>query len=139
MKQISLFLAVLAVILGCSRAQEVVAPQKGTVSGTVTDSGVAVKDALVLLLKASSIESGDVLKNASKTNAQGYYKVWLVEPGSYYVVAVRDEDGNLKYDPDTDRVGWYGHESHGAVVPDSVTVSEGEDVTGVDITNLYGG
>ena len=137
MKKIFLLVVVLAIVAGCKEAQKVVAPEKGMISGTVTNNNTSVKGAFVLLLKQSSMGSEQPLANASVTNDKGKYKILMVEPSSYYVAAVKDENSNLQYDPGTDLLGWYGHEELGVVVPDLVTVSKGQDVTGIDITKLF--
>ena len=137
MKKIFLLLVVLAIVAGCKEAQKVVAPEKGTISGTVTNNNTPVKGAFVLLLKQNSMGSEQPLANASLTNDQGKYKILMVEPSSYYVAAVKDENNNQQYNPGTDLLGWYGHEELGVVVPNSVTVSKGQDVTEIDITKLF--
>ena len=136
MKKIYLFLIVLALLAGCKETQEIVAPEKGTISGTITNNDAPVKGAFVLLLKQSSIGNELPLDNAAKTNDKGKYQIFLVEPSSYYVIAVKDENSNLLYDKGTDLIGWYGHEELGVVIPDLVTVSKGQDVKGIDITKL---
>ncbi|HDI51693.1 hypothetical protein DRQ15_06660 [candidate division KSB1 bacterium] len=136
MKKIYVLLFALVIVAGCEKAQEVVAPEKGTISGTVTNNNTPVKGVFVLLLKQNSIESEQPLANASVTNDQGKYKILMVEPSSYYVAAIKDENSNLLYNPGTDLLGWYGHEEHGVIIPDLVTVFKGQNVTGIDITKL---
>lgn len=136
MKKIYLFLIVLAFLAGCKETQKIVAPEKSTISGTVTNNNTSIKGAFVLLLKQGSIGNEFPLANAAITNDQGKYQIFLVKPSSYYVVAVKDENSNFLYDKGTDLIGWYGHEKLGVVIPDLITVSKGQDVTGIDITKL---
>lgn len=136
MKKFYVLLIVLALLAGCKETQKIIVPDKGTISGTVTNNNASVKGAFVLLLKQISIEEIP-LANAAITNDKGKYQVLLVEPSSYYVVAIKDENNNLLYDKGTDLIGWYGHEVLGVVIPELVTVSKGQDVTGIDITKLF--
>jgi len=124
----------LVLLLFCSKAQKSVFPQKGTISGKVTDEGEPVSGVLVLLLKESKI--GKDL-NGWVTDGGGEYKILMVEPGTYWVAAVKDVEGNGNYNSGTDPIGWYGKDTLGVTIPQSVTVHKGEDVKNIDITHLY--
>jgi hypothetical protein len=136
LKKICVFLIAAIILVGCGKAQKVIAPEKGTVSGRVTNQGDPVANAFVLLLKGDSMASGQPLKNATLTNKKGEYKIWMVEPSTYYVVAIKDGNNNMMYDRGADLFGWYGHELHSTIIPDPVVVSEGKDITDIDIDRL---
>ena len=136
LKKFPFMLIILILLLFCSKAQKTVFPEKGTISGKVTDEGEPVSGAFVLLLEGSEIGGGVDLGNAAITNSDGKYKIRMVEPGTHWVAAVKDEDGNHIYDPAKDPIGWYGKDTLGVTIPQSVTVQKGEDVTNIDITRL---
>jgi len=77
------------------------------VSGRVTENGETVSGALVLLVSSGSISDGFSLSNGSITNNNGNYKIINVEAGEYYIVAVEDNNGNLQFDAQSDRLGFY--------------------------------
>jgi hypothetical protein len=127
----------LALLFCCSKAQKTVFPEKGTISGKVTDEGEPVSGAFILLLEGSEIGGEVDLKNLMATNSDGKYKIRMVDSGTHWVAAVKDEEGNHIYDPASDPIGWYGKDTLGVTIPQSVTVQKGEDVKGIDITILY--
>ena len=137
MKRFTFLLVILPLLLCCSKAQKTVFPQKGTISGKVTDEGEPVSGAFVLLLEGSEIGERVDLRNAAITNSDGKYKIRMVEPGTHWVAAVKDVEGNYIYDPAKDPIGWYGKDTLGVTIPQSVTVHKGEDVKNIDITHLY--
>ncbi|MGC9365396.1 MAG: carboxypeptidase-like regulatory domain-containing protein [Fidelibacterota bacterium] len=107
------------------------------VSGKVSDEGIAVEGAIVLLVESAAISDGLNLANGSITNSRGNYRILKVDPGDYYVVAIEDENSNLEFDADTDRLGFYGvNQSTNDLEPDRITV-EDEDRQNINITDLY--
>ena len=106
------------------------------ISGTVTDNGEAVSNALVLLVTSASISDGLNLSNGSITGSNGNYTIINVENGEYYIVAIEDNNSNLEFDIESDRIGFYGVDLGGLdIEPDKITVSN-EDVENIDITYL---
>jgi len=106
------------------------------VSGKVTEIGKTVSGALVLLVSSGSISDGFSLSNGSITNNNGNYKIINVEAGEYYIVAVEDNNGNLQFDAQSDRLGFYGVDSdNNDFEPDILTVSN-EDIENIDIIYL---
>ena len=56
--------------------------------------------------------------------------------GEYYIVAIEDNNSNLEFDIESDRIGFYGVDLEGLdIEPDKITVSN-EDVENIDITYL---
>lgn len=107
------------------------------VSGKVSDEGIAVEGAIVLLVESADIGDGLNLANGSISNSRGNYTIVKVDPGDYYVVAVDDENSNLEFDVATDRLGFHGiNRSTGDLEPDQITVDD-EDLENIDITDLY--
>ena len=105
------------------------------VSGKVTHNGNSVSGALVLLVEGAEISDGLELSNGSITGQSGNYNIYEVSEGEYYVVAIEDNNGNLTFDPDTDRLGFHGVDpSNLDLEPDKVTVTD-EDVE--DIIIIY--
>ena len=106
------------------------------VSGKVTHNGSNVSGALVLLIEGAEISDGLELSNGSITGQSGNYNIYEVSEGEYYVVAIEDNNGNLTFDPDTDRLGFHGVDpSNLDLEPDKVTVTD-EDVENINITYL---
>ena len=99
MKKFLGFLSILMIISGCEWLKET------TISGTVSNGGEAVSGAVVLLLESDSLEAGLSLASGSITNSNGKYEIIRVEPGNYYISAIKDEDGNLQYDKGIDMFG----------------------------------
>lgn len=126
--------AVTALTLGaCSDVLE-----KGTIAGNVSNGGIAISGAIVMLLDEGEIlAAGAPLSNANLTGADGNYRIYLVEPNvNYYVCAVEDTDGNLEYTPGTDRIGYYGNFAGTAWIPTAVSVSPGETLTDINIRRM---
>jgi len=124
----------LIVALSCEKAKEEIL--QVTIRGTVTNGGQPVAGAFVLLLDNDEMATGFPIGNASITAGNGDYTIIRVEDGTYYVAAVKDENGNEAYDFGVDPIGWYGHDSFGIIIPDPVIVS-GEDVSDIDIDTMY--
>ncbi|TET76850.1 MAG: carboxypeptidase regulatory-like domain-containing protein [Candidatus Cloacimonadota bacterium] len=124
----------LIVALSCEKVKEEIL--QVTIRGTVTNGGQPVAGAFVLLLDNDEMATGFPIGNASITAGNGDYTIIRVEDGTYYVAAVKDENGNEAYDFGVDPIGWYGHDSFGIIIPDPVVVS-GEDVSGIDIDTMY--
>ena len=130
----------LIVALSCEKAKEEIF--QVTIKGFVSDSGQSVVGAIVLIFNDDQIDSGASIDidneniNGSFTGNDGGYTIIRVEDGTYYVVAIKDENGNKSYDLGVDPIGWYGHDSFGIIIPDPVVVS-GEDVSGIDIDTMY--
>lgn len=130
-----LIIAVVAIfMLSCEEVLE-----KGTIRGNVSDEGSEVSGAYVLLLDSGSFIDGDQpLDNGSITDGDGDYIILMVEPGKYYyVVAVKDNNGDLKYTPGVDEVGYYGDYMGFNWIPTEVTVGSGGVLEGIDITEMY--
>lgn len=124
----------LIVALSCEKVKEEIL--QVTIRGTVTNGGQPVAGAFVLLLDNDEMATGFPIGNASITAGNGEYTIIRVEDGTYYVAAVKDENGNEAYDFGVDPIGWYGHDSFGIIIPDPVIVS-GEDVSDIDIDTMY--
>ena len=106
------------------------------ISGVVTENGEAVSGTLVLLVASASISDGISLSNGSITTDNGNYIIIDVDAGEYYIVAVEDSNGNLQFDIESDRLGFYGvNLDEFDIVPDIVTVSD-EDIEDINITYL---
>jgi uncharacterized protein (DUF2141 family) len=123
------------VVLSCEKAQEVLGI---TIAGNVSNAGQPVEGAFVLLVDKAEITQGFPIGNGSVTLGNGNYTIIRVEEGTYYICAVKDEDGNQQYDLGTDPIGWYGHPDSitGLTIPDSVIVTD-QDISNIDIDTLY--
>jgi len=133
MKKILVLMILLMAVLGCKEIK------KTTISGTVTNGGSPVSGAIVLLLESDLLTAGMPLKNGIFTSSEGKYEIIRVETGTYYISVIKDENGNWKYDKGTDMFGWYGERDTltGLTIPALVAVTEGDDLTGIDIDTLY--
>ncbi len=122
--------------LACEEAMD-----KGGIAGNVKDDGENVSGAFVLLLDEGKIVAGETpLSNASVTNAGGNYSIILVEPDKkYYIAAVKDEDGDVKYTPGVDPIGYYGRYNKETKlwIPTSIYVGSGEKKTGINVADMY--
>ena len=106
------------------------------ISGKVTHNGSNVGGALVLLVEGTEISDGLELSNGSISGENGNYNIFEVAEGEYYVVAIEDNNGNLTFDANTDRLGFHGvAPSNLDLEPDKVTVTD-EDVENINITYL---
>jgi len=106
------------------------------VSGKVSENGETVNGALVLLVSNVSITEGFSLSNGSITDNNGNYRIINVEAGEYYVVAIEDNNGNLQFDTESDRLGFYGVDINELdIEPDKISVSN-KDIEDINITYL---
>ena len=89
-----------------------------------------------MLVEGTEISDGLVLSNGSVTGNNGNYNIYEVAEGEYYVVAIEDNNGNLTFDEDTDRLGFHGvAPSNLDLLPDKVTVND-KDVENINIIYL---
>ncbi len=106
------------------------------ISGTVTNNNEPVSNALVLLLTNKDISDGLSLSNGSITGNNGNYSIINVENGEYYIVAIEENNSNLEFDIESDRIGFYGVDLIVFdIEPDKITVSN-EDIDKINITYL---
>ena len=106
------------------------------VSGKVTHNGNAVSSALVLLVEGTDITDGLELSNGSITGQNGNYNIYEVSEGEYYVIAIDDNNNNLTFDADTDRLGFHGVDPSALdLIPDKIIVDD-EDVDNINIIYL---
>jgi hypothetical protein len=107
------------------------------ISGKVSDEGQPVEGAIILLMESTNVADGLNLANGSITDNRGNYIILNVDPGSYYILAVKDQNNNLEFDADTDQLGFYGvNPGASDLTPDKIKVSE-DDLENIDITDLY--
>ena len=134
---IAIFALLLALsFAGCEDAAKALST---TISGTVTDNDSTVSGALIMVLAyGDTLTAGITLSNGSITNSAGRYTVIEVDPGDYYVCAIRDLNGNLSLDPGIDEIGYYGDTLLGITVPAKVTLhNEEEDLENINILEMY--
>ena len=139
MKKRFFILAVLLVIT-ISGCDDVVKTVTTTISGNVSNNGEAVSGAYVILLEVGDeVTQGISLSNGMITNSNGDYTMIEVSAGDYYVAAIEDNNGNIVFDLDTDRVGYYGVADTllGVTIPQTLYISKGDDLEDIDITDLY--
>jgi len=132
-------LCVIIIVAGCSWLKH-----KGSISGTVTNGGNPVSGAIVLAIGKDSLIAGESIDytklNGTLTGNDGRYKIQLVEPGTYFVVAIKDVNNNFTYEPEEDLIGWYGERdtlTGKVVIPKSIEVEAGKETRGVDIDTMY--
>ena len=116
------------------------------ISGNLSHNGNNISVGIVLLLEGDvSLNLGELildleeleLSNGSISLFNGNYTIFDVDEGDYYVVAIEDNNGNLEYDADIDRVGLYGFNPNNfEIIPNKVTVAD-EDVEDIDITYFF--
>tara|TARA_B100001750_G_scaffold210267_1_gene190693 strand:- start:583 stop:1011 length:429 start_codon:yes stop_codon:yes gene_type:complete len=106
------------------------------ISGIVTNNGEPVINALVLLVASTDVSDGLSLSNGSITGSNGNYSIINVENGEYYIVAIEDNNSNLEFDIESDRIGFYGIDLIDLdIEPDKIIVSN-EDIDQINITYL---
>lgn len=139
MRETWLVLAAVAVAFSLFACEEEL--EKASISGNVKDDGKNLSGAFVLLLEEGKILAAETpLSNASVTDSQGNYTIFFVEPEvTYYVVAVKDEDGDVKYTPGVDPIGYYGkyNKETKQWIPSPVSVGSGEKKTGINVADMY--
>ncbi|MDI6840962.1 MAG: hypothetical protein QMD71_08985 [bacterium] len=136
MRVIIFLLSTLFIFAGCTK--------KGSISGKVTNGGVGQKNAIVLAIISDSLTNGqnidyNKLKGTLITSNDGSYKIQLVDEGEYVVTAINDKNSNFIFENSVDEFGYYGHRDTltGLTIPDKVSLTQGENKTGVDIDTLY--
>ena len=138
MRNIIALIGVVILFAGCKELAE-----KGSIGGKVTNAGTEQKGAIVLAIAGDSLANGqsidyNTVKGTLIVNADGSYRILLVDEGTYVVVAINDNNDNLVFDDTLDEIGYYGHkDSLGLTIPDKVSIAKGEDKTGIDIDTLY--
>ena len=106
------------------------------ISGIVTNNDEPVINALVLLVASTDVSDGLSLSNGSITGSNGNYSIINVENGEYYIVAIEDNNSNLEFDIESDRIGFYGIDLIDLdIEPDKIIVSN-EDIDQINITYL---
>jgi uncharacterized protein (DUF2141 family) len=136
----NLFLLAVLIVITISGCNDIVKAITTTISGNVSNDGEAVSGAYVLLLEAGNeVTQGISLSNGMITNSNGNYTMIEVSAGDYYVAAIDDVNNNIIFDPDTDRVGYYGVADTllGVTIPQTIHISKGNDLENIDITDLY--
>ena len=116
------------------------------ISGKLSHNGSHISVGIVLLLEGGiSLDLAELslnleeleLSNGSISLFNGNYTIFDVEEGEYYVVAIEDNNGNLEYDPNIDRVGIHGFDPiNFDIIPDVVNVTD-EDVEDIDIRYFF--
>jgi len=139
MVKVSLLIGAMLMMIftGCSDAIKEIST---TISGNVSSGGEPVSGAYVILLDAGdSVTSGLSLSNGMITNSNGDYTMVEVSAGDHYVAAIDDANGNIIFDPDTDRLGYYGDPdtNTGVTIPRTLHTNDGDDLKNIDITRLY--
>lgn len=141
MKRVICIFLLSIIIMGCKELKE-----KGSIAGKVTNGGKPQKDVIVLAIEGDSLANGDTIDytalKGALTGADGNYKIFFVEEGSYVVVGINDKNNNFVFDDTLDEIGYYGkrdtiNDSIIVVKPEKVYIAKGEDKTGIDIDTLY--
>ena len=117
-----------------------------TISGNLSHNDSSVTVGIIFLLEGRvnldldklSLELDNLeLVNGSISLFNGNYTIFDVSPGEYYVVAIEDNNANLEYDPNVDRVGLYGFNLYKFdPIPNVVTVNN-EDVEDININYFF--
>jgi len=116
------------------------------ITGTLSHGDSLIDVGIVLLLEGTvSLDLNELklnledlkLSNGTVSLYNGKYNIFNVDNGEYYVVAIEDNNKNLEYDPDIDRVGLYGFSLYDFdIIPDVVTVID-EDVEDININYFF--
>ena len=133
-----LFVLVFTLAIAMFSCEEVIKELTTTISGKVTNDGEPVSGAYVILLDAGDSIAGLSLSNGMITNSHGDYTMVGVSAGDHYVAAIDDANSNIIFDPDTDKVGYYGDpDTLGFTIPKTIHINKGDDLEDIDITKLY--
>ena len=130
-------LLILIAMIGCD---DVIKEYTTTISGKVTNDGTLVSGAYVILLEAGvSASTGISLSNGMITDSNGDYMMVEVSAGDYYVAAIDDDNDNVVFDSDTDKIGYYGDADPitELTIPRTLQVKKGDDIEDINITKLY--
>lgn len=131
-----LMMSVLVIFVSCNLLDSV-DKKIVDVSGKVSEDGVAVRNAIVLLVESANVSDGLSLANGSITDNAGNYIILDVDPGDYFVLAIDDQNDNGQFDSGTDQIGFYGvNPATQDVIPDEITVDK-DDLEDIDIVDLY--
>jgi hypothetical protein len=124
---------ILTIPIACEKVTDT-----GTIKGTVSDDSQPASGVYVLLLDSGKLLKQDQpLNNGSITNYNGHYTIYLVEPEKYYyVVAVKDNNGDLRFTFGVDEFGYYGNWNGIKWIPTEVKVEKGQVLEGIDIDDL---
>ena len=116
------------------------------ISGNLSHSDSSINIGIVFLLEGEvsldidklSLDLDDLqLANGTISLFNGDYTIFDVTEGEYYVVAIEDNNGNLEYDADIDRVGLHGFNLHNFdIIPDVVTIYD-DDLEDIDISYFF--
>jgi len=132
-----LLIVVIALLLSACKLLDQLDDAVITVAGRVTDDGQPVAGVIVLLVKSSDAVEGLSLANGSITDSRGEYLILDVKSGSYYLMAVEDRNGNLQYDRQIDRLGFYGVNPAGQDFEPDLFRVHAKDMTSINVTDLY--
>jgi len=137
-KYVGLGLAAILVLAFFACSEEEIL--NGTIAGNVKDDGANVSGAFVLLLDEGQMVNGQTpLSNGSVTLNNGNYTIINVTAEkNFYVVAIKDEDGNGNYTPGVDPVGYYGtyNSTTGVWIPKPVSITSGQNLAGINVADL---
>jgi methionine-rich copper-binding protein CopC len=104
----------------------------GQVSGQVTFPGGDPQGALVGLFEPELFGDEGAYAVTVVTDPNGNYTIPYVPAGNYLPGALKDTDGDGEIDPVSgDAIALY--DPNGDFIPDSISVAEGESVTGIDL------
>tara|TARA_Y100001968_G_C18914438_1_gene506831 strand:- start:90 stop:554 length:465 start_codon:yes stop_codon:yes gene_type:complete len=117
-----------------------------TISGNLSHNDSSITVGIIFLLEGRvnldleklSLELDNLeLVNGSISLFNGNYTIFDVTEGEYYIVAIEDNNANLEYDPNIDRVGLYGFNLYNFdPIPNAVTVTD-EDVEDININYFF--
>ena len=116
------------------------------ISGNLSHNDSSITVGIVFLLEGSVSLDLDKLSldlenlelvNGSISLFNGNYTIFDVTEGEYYIVAIEDNNANLLYDPDIDRVGLYGFNLYEFdPIPNVVKVTD-EDLEDININYFF--
>jgi hypothetical protein len=95
-----------------------------TISGTISYSGRKTGKINIGLFTSQNFSGTPVI--GTQINSPGTYTISGIAPGTYYVAAYRDANGNNSYDPAIDPAGVYSG--------NPITLNPGDTKTGINIT-----